>query len=175
MTFTAREGAVEAIMNCTALNARQRRALLNDTPDADSVLELLALAYATVDKRPAQAKSLIRAAYRLARSAVNDGDAEHAELRVAVEHVEQPAVEEWSKRKVVQRTRPHLEVLVNPILTGQHDEARAAVLAIIAAAGPGMTGSHERPDMRNIGYQLSKALRTKLWDLVAEHQGARSG
>ena len=170
MSPETRNQAIERILEAQALNARQRRSLLNDTPEPDSVLELLARAFALVDTRPADAKTHIRAAFRLAREALTHGDAEHPELHAAVALVDQPEAEQWSKRKVVEHTKDHLEDLVNGVQGKRRDEAREAVLAVIAAAGPELTGSHERPDLKNIGHQLGKAKRGVLWDLVREHQ-----
>lgn len=170
MTPAARNRVLEHVLEAQSLNAHQRRVLFNRSEATDSALEHLieALRLATNEVQRAH----IRQAVADIIAALQANDAERDEQREIAGHVETPAAEEWSKRKVVEQTRDHLAVLINPILASKHAAARAAVLAVIAAAGPEMTGSHECPDLRNVGKQLGVSKRTTLWDLVREHQAA---
>ena len=174
MTDETRSQALARIMNVQAANAAQRHVLTNDTPEPDSVSELLARAFALVDKRPAEAKTLIRTAFRLTQEALSHGDAEIPELHEAAGIVEKPEAGEWSQRKVVDRARPHLERLAQGVKGRKRDEARTAIFDVIRDAPPRMVGSYERPNA-TISNQLQPTKTTLLWNLVAEYEaGARS-
>lgn len=170
MTDETRSQAIDRLMNVMAANHAQRHVLANDTPEPDSVRELGILAYAALrGRRIAQAETLILRLLRCNEEALGHGDAEIPELHEATALVEKG---DWSKRKVVEKTAGPLDDLVDP---RKRAAAREAVLAVIAAAGVEVTGSIERPDLRNLGKQLGKVKYGRLLTLVDEYQkGARS-
>lgn len=136
-----REQLLAPSMDATALNDQQAAMIVNGTPQIDSLVEHLiaALHGERTDEHLRAALGIVgriqaanRAEGACERRISGAADDLARTFRDAELNGGQPA-KMWSAKRVNRETRDALSVLLNPVLTGQHEDALAAVVAVVAA------------------------------------------